>query len=118
MYDKDRIITDILTAIEQEKLVLFTDISAFVAPSLSTLYEWELDKSETIKSALDKNKVQIKLKMRRNWQSNDNPTLQIAAFKLLANDDELQKLSTSYNKNEHSGEMGITWNEVKNYGTK
>ena len=43
--------------------------------------------------------------MVNKWEESDNPTLQIAAFKLIANDDEQKALSTNYQHTEHSGEI-------------
>lgn len=118
MYDRNELVTKVLRVIEEEKLVFFDDIAAFVEPSRATLYNMELHDLDTIKDALDKNKLARKLKMRRNWESLDSAPLQIAAYKLMATDDELEKLNTSYNKNENSGEIAVTWNEVKTYEAK
>jgi nitrogen regulatory protein PII len=47
--------------------------------------------------------------MKKEWRkAESNPTLQIAAFKLMASDDELDKLTSNTNKNQHSGQIGIT----------
>ena len=62
-------------------------------------------------------KISSKIKLVNKWEDSDNPTLQIAAFKLMAEQEELQALSTNWQKNEHSGEIkttsikGITFDE-------
>jgi hypothetical protein len=95
-YDKDEILGKCLKAIEEHKLVKFTHLASYIEPSLSTLYEWELEKSEDIKSLLEKNRIRCKEKMMNNWQSADAaPALQIAAFKLMADEDEFNKLITN-----------------------
>jgi hypothetical protein len=103
-YNRQKIEDEAVKVIKKEKLTFFTDLQIYLEPSLSTLYEWELEKSEEIKKALAVNRLSVKKKMRINWQDSDNPTLQVAAYKLLADDEELVKLTS--NKHEISGDKG------------
>ena len=117
MYDREAIEAKCLEAIETEGLVFFTDLVEFIEPALSTLYEWELEKSELLKKAIAKNKIAAKRKMRRNWIKDDAaPVLQLAAYKLMADETELAALTM--NKVENSGSLSINWNEEKTYETK
>ena len=107
-YDRKKVYKDVINAIRENKLKHFDYITGFVEPSTPTLYEFfpvESNEFNTIKSELELNKIAAKPKMRNKWEESDNPTLQIAAFKLIATDEEQQALSTSYQKNEHSGEI-------------
>jgi len=62
----------------------------------STLYRWEWEKWEDLKEVLLKNRVAAKSRMKKNWQKEDAaPGLQIAVFKLMADEDEFNKLSTT-----------------------
>jgi hypothetical protein len=103
-YEVEEIEAEALKAIKENDITFFDDICLYVEPSRATLYNLELDKLDTIKEALRKNKLKIKAKMRKNWQQHDSPVLQVAAYKLLAEDEELKKLTM--NKFEHSGENG------------
>jgi hypothetical protein len=103
-YNKEELEKQILKAIEENELTFFNEIPLYIAPTLSTLYEWEFEKSEAIKNLLEQNKVRQKSKMRRKWRESDNPALQIAAFKLLADDEEMKKLTMT--KVESSGPNG------------
>jgi hypothetical protein len=103
-YNRQKIEDEAVKVIKKENLTFFTDLQIYLEPSLSTLYEWELEKSEEIKKALAVNRLSVKKKMRINWQDSDNPTLQVAAYKLLADDEELVKLTS--NKHEISGDKG------------
>src|SRR5687768_14600230 len=103
-YDKEKIEAEAVKIIEKEKLTFFNDLQIYLEPAMSTLYEWGLEKSESIKKALAINRLSQKKKMRINWQDSDNPTLQVAAYKLLADDEELIKLTSS--KHELSGDKG------------
>ena len=110
-YDKDKIIADILELIPKEEITQFDEITLFVEPSLRTLYEWQLHELQPIKEAINKVKIGSKKKLRKNWKDSDNPTLQIAAFKLMATVEELEALTltkvNSESKTEISGGLII-----------
>lgn len=92
-YNKEQILQRCLEVIEKEKITFFCDLILYIDPSLSTLYEWELEKSEDIKNAITKNKLASKKKMRLKWEDSENPALQLAAYKLIAEKDELNSLT-------------------------
>jgi hypothetical protein len=107
-YNKEKVFEDVIKAIKKNKLKHFNYIEGYVAPSIPTLYEFfplESNEFNTIKRELELNKINSKTKMVNKWEDSDNPTLQIAAFKLIATDDEQKALSTNYQKTEHSGEI-------------
>jgi len=114
-YNKEEIEKEALEAIAKNFLTFFDDVSLFVKPSRSTLYNMELDKLDTIKEALNRNRLEIKRQMRQRWQKHDSPVLQIAAYKLIAEPEEIEKITVSKVQNEHSGSIGITWDETKTY---
>jgi hypothetical protein len=59
------------------------------------LYEWELEILEQIKAKIEEQKIKIKAKMKKRWFDSDNPALAIAAMKLIADEEEIDALSTS-----------------------
>lgn len=95
MYNKEQIQDKCIKVIIAEQLTFFTDLANYIEPALSTLYEWELEKSEAIKNELYKNKLAAKRKMRKKWEDSDNATLQIAAYKLIADQEEVEALTIS-----------------------
>jgi hypothetical protein len=96
MYDKDDILQKCLKAIEDHKCTTFDEMSLYVEPDRTTLYLWDFDKFDIIKEAIGKQKVIAKSRMKKNWQREDAaPALQIAAFKLMADDEEFGKLITN-----------------------
>lgn len=95
-YNKEKVNAEILKVIAKERITFFGDLAAYIAPSMSTLYEWELEKSEDIKRALAINRINTKRKLRKNWEASDNATLQLALYKLIGDDDELERLNTNY----------------------
>jgi hypothetical protein len=87
---------ELLKAIQENKCTNFKEACLFVSFAKSTAYNHELDKMDSIKEAIDKNKVHIKHAMKKNWIVSDNATLQLAAFRLLSDSEEHQKLNQSY----------------------
>lgn len=92
-YNKEKILKQCLEVIEKEKITFFNDLCLFIAPSLSTLYEWELQKSEQIKEAIEKQRSALKRNMRKNWVQSENATLQIAAYRLMASPEEINSMT-------------------------
>jgi hypothetical protein len=93
-YNKDEILQQALSAIETEECVTIEEVLLFLPISKQTFYNLQLDEVDELKEALNGMKVKLKKKMRRNWRNSDNATLQIAEFKLIASDDERDKLNT------------------------
>ena len=82
-----------LEAIKEHGLVFIEEIVAFLPCSKPTFYEHGLNELDSIKGAILFNKVSKKTKLRRNWEHSENATLNISLYKLLANEEELMRLS-------------------------
>lgn len=94
-----------LEVIEKYKLVFIEDIVSYSTFSKPTFYKKGLNEVNAIKEALDKNKIEIKNGLRAKWYKGDNPTAQIALYKLISTEDEADRLNGSRQKIEHSGEI-------------
>jgi hypothetical protein len=94
----DETVKIVLEAIEKHKLVFIDDIIAYVPFTRATFYNKGLDKMDAIKEALDKNKVNMKNGLRAKWYKGDNPTAQIALYKLIGTEDECDRLSGTKQK--------------------
>jgi hypothetical protein len=101
-YNKEEILEKALKAIEDEECTTIDEVCLYLPISRATFYNYGLDKVDDIKEALEKVKVRLKKGMKRNWHKSDNPTLQIAAFKLMASESEQDALSTSKVKQENT----------------
>jgi hypothetical protein len=113
-YNKTEIEAKAIQAIKENELTFFDEITLYVEPTRKTLYEWELHKSDNIKEVLEKNRLTRKKKMRKKWEDSDNATLQIAAYKLIADDEEIAKITMTKTSNEHTGKDGNPiQNEIK-----
>lgn len=104
-YDKEIIYNQVLEVIEKEKLKYFDYIQGFIQPCTKTLYDLfpvESNEFHTIKKALENNAIASKNKLLNKWESSEIPALQIAAFKLMATNEERKALSTNWNESKHS----------------
>lgn len=62
----------------------------------ATAYNHDLDKLDTIKDAFQVNRSEATNYMLQKWIKSDNATLQIAAFKIVASDEDHRRLNQSF----------------------
>lgn len=113
-YDKKKILKDALELIDKHALIFVEDIVSLLPISMSIFYQWFPAKSEemeTIKKALEKNRVSMKSNMRKKWYKSDNATLQVALMKLIANEDEAARLSGNTREKETTHKLKLVWGE-------
>lgn len=106
-----------LAAIKEHKIAFFDHCFGFVSFCAATAYNHDLDKLETIKNAIKQNRVKSKSYMLTKWIESDNATLQVAAYRLLSDSEEHQKLNQSYVDHTTKGEK-ITPAPIEFYGTE
>lgn len=104
-YDKAKLEKQALKAIQEHKLFFINDLTAYLPCATSTFYSLKLEQSESIKTALEQNRVKTKHNLRNKWYKSDNATMTLALYKLLGNDDERRKLAQQYT--EHSGGVEV-----------
>ena len=107
-HDTKKLITQSLAAIEKYKLFFIEDVVAYVGCSRATFYNHNLDKLDTIKDALSKNKIDIKVSMRNKWYKSESATLQIALMKMIATDDEAHRLNGSRQEIKHNANVNVS----------
>lgn len=100
-YDTKELEQMALEAIKEHELVFVGDVMAYLPCVKQTFYDHELDKSDAIKTALYKNRADMKIKMRKKWYESDNATLQIGLMKLIADDDEAHRLNGTKREVKH-----------------
>lgn len=103
-YSTDELEAQALEEIVKRKLVFFDEIASYLPCSRATCYNHGLDKLDSIKTALEKNRVDLKAGLRKKWYEGDNATTQIALYKLIGTDDEAHRLNGS--KHEVTGKDG------------
>jgi len=106
-YDTDKLEQEALDAIDKYKLFFIEDVVAYVSCSRATFYNHGLDKLDTIKDALSKNKINIKVSMRNKWYKSESATLQVALMKMIATDDEAHRLNGSRQEIKHQGAVPV-----------
>lgn len=92
--NKQEMIDKALAIIPQEECVTLEEVWLFLGITRTTAFNYELNKNDEIKEAVQKEKIKVKKKLRRRWRDSDNATLQIAEFKLCSDDEELARLNT------------------------
>ena len=98
--------SDILEVIEKNKVMKIQHIfSHYLDLKSSQFYNLELEKSESIKEAINLNKTKAVSYMINKWIASENPTLQISAFKVLCDEDERKKLSMQFVESENKHEL-------------
>jgi len=95
--------------LESEKIFTFKDIFVFYKGcSKSTAYLHGLDKSDELKDALEMNKRRGVQSLIDKWIDSENPTLQIAAFKIICDPKERIAISPNYNNTNDDTDNELT----------
>lgn len=95
-YDRKKLEQQALEAIKQHNLTFITDVVAYIPITRATYYDMGFDKSDTLKDAIEENKLKTKNNLKAKWYKSQNATLQLALYKLISSDDERKKLSQAY----------------------
>ena len=90
---------------------------AYVPYSKQTFYTHKLDEVDDIKSLLQKNRSDMKVKMRKKWYKSDNATLQIGLMKLISDDDEAHRLNGTKREIKHDTKQKSFKVEVIDHNT-
>lgn len=98
-YTKKQIIQECNVIIESDHNVCFlSDIFTLSSFNKSTFYKHivkDSDEYNDIKKALTSNKNRTKQLLRKKWFESKQPTLQLALYKLLADENEFKRISTN-----------------------
>ena len=87
---------ELLEIIKERKIMFFSHAFAYTSFSLATAYNHGLEKLETIKEALAKNRASGVTYMLNKWIGSDNATLQIAAMRIIADEEIRRSLNQQY----------------------
>ena len=89
--------SEILKVIEDKKIMRFTHVfGLYKGISQSTAYLYELEKSEDIKEALNRNRTYGVNYLLQKWITSSNATLQIAAMRMICDTEEHKLLNQNY----------------------
>ncbi len=87
---------ELLEIIEDRKIMFFSHAFAYASFSPATAYNHGLEKLETIKEALAKNRASGVTYMLNKWIASDNATLQIAAMRIISDENLRRSLNQQY----------------------
>lgn len=105
-YKTEELFKSAIENIRKHRLVFIEDIIAYLPCSKPTFYEHFPNESDYYKKMfeeLEKNRIDLKIGMRSKWYKSNSPALQIALMKLIANEDELKRMSVTYNDHTTNG---------------
>jgi hypothetical protein len=103
-YDRIKIYNQALDLIEKKKLFFIEDVVTLLPCTKSTFYDFfQIDSNElnTIKEALDKNKIDIKNGLRNKWYNGNNPLTQMALYKLIGTEEEYHRIASTKTENKN-----------------
>ena len=87
---------ELLKIIKERKIMFFSHAFAYTSFSAATAYNHNLEKLDSIKEALSKNRASGVTYMLNKWIGSDNATLQIAAMRIIADEDIRRSLNQQY----------------------
>lgn len=106
MKPKEQHEKEILSLIIKHKIMKIQHIFQHYTDLASAqFYNLELEKSESIKEAIQTNKSKAVSYMLNKWVGSDNATLQISAFKVLCEDEDRKKLSMQFIESENTHQV-------------
>lgn len=97
-YSRKRLYDQALQVIEERNLFFIEDLVAFLPCDRATFYRkfpQGCDECDNIKRALETNKVRTKSAIRHRLFNMDNPTAQIALYRMIATPEERDAISTT-----------------------
>lgn len=103
-YNLEELKAKSLDVIEKNKLFFIEDVIAYLPCGRTYFYDTvQLNKDADILALLEKNRIEIKVSMRKKWFASDHPALQLGLYKLIGSDAEADRLGNKQ-KLEHSGD--------------
>jgi hypothetical protein len=102
-YDKNKIFEQAKEATVKHKLFFIEDIVAFLPCSKNYFYDHfppDSNEYDELKGLLETNRTELKVSMRSKWYKSNAPALQMALMKLIANPEELRRLSMNHQVSE------------------
>lgn len=87
---------ELLKIIKERKIMFFSHAFAYTSFSAATAYNHNLEKLDTIKEALAKNRASGVTYMLNKWIGSDNATLQIAAMRIISDEELRRSLNQQY----------------------
>ena len=105
-YNPEELFQQAKQVAESENLIFIEEIVSFLPCDKTTFYKhFPLDSNELyeLKTIINNNKVAIKATMRKKWYDSENPTLQLALYRLTSSSEEHKLLNQQYQDHTTNG---------------
>lgn len=102
-HNKEKVFEKAKEISKSMKLFWIEDICSLIPISKPKFYEFfpiNSNEMNELKEILDKNRMELKVSLRKKWHESTAPALQMALMKLLSNQEELRRLSMTHQVNE------------------
>lgn len=93
--EREKAVKTVLDIINEYSVTTVKGICSYLPFSRATFYNYGFDTLDVIKQAVEDKKVELKEALRTKWFISENATLQIALYKLLADETELKALNNT-----------------------
>lgn len=106
-YDKKKLFKKAKKVAKEKELIFIEEIVSYLPMSKETFYKYYpvgSDELDELKTIIEDNAVEIKSGLRKKWRESENPTLQIALYRLTSRPDEHKKLNQAYIDHTTDGE--------------
>jgi hypothetical protein len=90
-----------LKVIKEKNLYFIEDVVSYLPCGKTTFYERKLNEANSLKEALEENKINTKVGLRKKWYESDNATVQIALYKLISTDEENDRINSQKSTIDH-----------------
>jgi hypothetical protein len=115
--------SEMIAAIKRHKWMRWAHIDwDSLGFSRPTAYNYKLETLDTIKAAFEQNRNKAVNYLMQKWIASDNPTLQIAAMRIVADEDDRQRLNQHYidhtTKGDKIAQPPIQWISATNESTE
>lgn len=110
-YDTKELEQKSLEVATKHNCIFIDDIIAYLGISKQTFYDHNLDHFDDLKKIIEKNRINLKVTLRKKWLESNNPTTEICLYKLLATETE-HKLLSNTQRNENVN-LNIGINDLK-----
>jgi len=97
-FNKKKILKQALELIKEKQILDITELTALLPCHRATFYSFfpaDSDELDNIKDLINTNKRIVCGSLKRKWIASENSTLQIAAYKLMGEDEEVHRLNGS-----------------------
>jgi len=87
----------IIDIIKEKNVCFLSDLHIYYKRiSKQTFYNYHLDESIQIQDAIEANRLKGRESLLAKWATSENSTLQLALFKLMAQDDQRKAIAMNY----------------------